>query len=88
LTEEGEEEEDDPQIHYLGDTCSSPHLTQSAYEESLMDIQLNELRKGERINGNPNRYNLMSKKKEGKPDIFYHQTRVENPTKSVAASSK
>jgi hypothetical protein len=35
--EEGEEEEIDPEIHCLGDTSSSPHLTQSAYEASLMD---------------------------------------------------
>jgi hypothetical protein len=63
--EEGEEEETDPEIHCLGDTSSSPHLTQSAYEESLMDSQLNELSKGERTSGNPNRYNLRSKKKEG-----------------------
>jgi hypothetical protein len=68
--EEGEEEDVDPEIHCLGDTSSSPHLTQSAYEESLMDSQLNELSKGERTSGNPNRYNLRSKKKEGKPDIL------------------
>jgi hypothetical protein len=41
--EEGEEEELDPEIHCLGDTSSFPHLTQAAYEESLMDSQLNEL---------------------------------------------
>jgi hypothetical protein len=78
----------DPEIHCLGDTSSSPHLTQSAYEESLMDSQLNELSKGERTSGNPNRYNLRSKKKEGKPDISDQPTRAENPAKSVAASSK
>jgi hypothetical protein len=32
----------------LGDTSTSPHLTQSAYEESLMNNQLNELSKGEK----------------------------------------
>jgi hypothetical protein len=63
--EEGEEEEVDPEIHCLGDTSSFPHLTQSAYEESLMDNQLNELSKGEKTNNNPNKYNLRSKKKEG-----------------------
>ena len=88
VDEEGEDEEIDPEIHFLGDTSSSPHLTQSAYEESLMDSHLNKLSKREKINGNPNRYNLRSKKKEGKPDIFYHQNGVENPTKSVAASNK
>ena len=44
--EEGEDEETDPEIHCLGDTSSYPHLTQSAYEECLMDRQLNDLRKG------------------------------------------
>jgi hypothetical protein len=39
--EEGEDEENDPEIHCLGDTSSSPHLTQSAYEEYLMDNQIN-----------------------------------------------
>jgi hypothetical protein len=64
--EEGEEEEVDPEIHCLGDTSSFPHLTQSAYEESLMDNQLNELSKGEKTSSSPNKYNLRSKKKEGK----------------------
>jgi hypothetical protein len=86
--EEGEEEDVDPEIHCLGDTSSSPHLTQSAYEEALMDSQLNELSKGERTSGNPNRYNLRSKKKEGKPDIPDQPTRTVNPAKDVAASNK
>jgi hypothetical protein len=46
--EEGEEEDVYLEIHCLGHTSSFPHLTQSAYEESLMDIQLNELRRGKR----------------------------------------
>ena len=40
----------DPKIHCLGDTSPSPHLTQSSYEQSLMDIQINELSKGEKEN--------------------------------------
>jgi hypothetical protein len=86
--EEGEEEDIDPEIHCLGDTSSFPHLTQSAYEESLMDSQLNELSKGEKTNNNPNRYSLRSKKKEGKLDISDQPTRVENPAKDVADNSK
>jgi hypothetical protein len=35
--EEGETYELDPKIHCFGDTPPIPHLTQSAYEESLMD---------------------------------------------------
>jgi hypothetical protein len=45
---EGEEEALDPEIHFLGDTSPSPHLTQSTYEKSLMDIQINGLIKGEK----------------------------------------
>jgi hypothetical protein len=86
--EEGEEEDVDPEIHCLGDTSSYPHLTQYEYEDSLMDSQLNELRKGERTSGNPNRYNLRSKKKEGKPDILDQPTRIENHAKDVVARSK
>jgi hypothetical protein len=64
MDDEGEDEDLDPEIHYLGDTYSFPHLTQSAYEESLMDNQLNELSKGDKASKRPNRYNLRSKKKE------------------------
>jgi hypothetical protein len=53
-----------------------------------MDSQLNELIKGERTIGNPNRYNLRSKNKEGKPNIPDHPTRTENHAKDVAARSK
>jgi hypothetical protein len=86
--EEGEEEEVDPEIHCLGDTSSFPHLTQSAYEESLMDNQLNELSKGEKTNSSPNKYNLRSKKKEGKSDIPDQPTRAEKPAKDVADNNK
>jgi hypothetical protein len=53
-----------------------------------MDIQLNELNKGERNNDNPNRYNLRSNKNEGNLDIPDQPTREENPTKSVAVRNK
>jgi hypothetical protein len=46
--EEREEEELDPEIHCIEDTSPFPHLTQSAYEESLMNSQINELSKGEK----------------------------------------
>jgi hypothetical protein len=61
--EDGEEEYFDPEVHCLGDTSSSPHVTQSAYEEALMSNQLNEMRKGEKTSSDPNRYDLISKKK-------------------------
>jgi ribonuclease HI len=88
VTDEGEEEDADPEIHCLGDTSSFPHLTQFAYEESLMDSQLNEMSKGERTSSQPNRYNLRSKKKEGNPDSPEQPTRTEHHVKEVAASSK
>jgi hypothetical protein len=75
-------------MHCLGDTSSSPHLTQSAYEEALMASQLNELRKGERTSGNLNIYNLSSKKKEGEPHIPDQPTRTMNSAKDVAVSHK
>jgi hypothetical protein len=86
--EEGEEEEVDPEIHCLGDTSPSPHLTQSAYEKSLMDIQINELSKGEKAKESPNRYNLRSKKNEEKTDASNQPAQKENSAKAVTVSSK
>jgi hypothetical protein len=88
VTDEGEEEELDPEIHCLGGTSSFPHLTQAAYEESLMDSQLNELSKGEKTSNNPNRYSLRSKKKEGKPGVPDQPTRAKKPVENVADRSK
>jgi hypothetical protein len=36
--EEGYNEEVDQEIHCLGDTSTSPHLTQYSYKESLMNM--------------------------------------------------
>jgi hypothetical protein len=89
VTDEDEEEEDiDPEIHFLGDTSSSPHLTQSAYEEALMSDQMNELRKGEKTSSDPNRYNLRSKKKEANPDVPEQPARAEKPAKDMADNNK
>jgi hypothetical protein len=66
VDEEEEKVEVDPEIHYLGDSSPSPHLTQSSYEQYLMDIQINELSKGEQMKENASRYNLRSKKNEEK----------------------
>jgi len=64
FVDELEGDEDlDPKIQCLEDTSSFPHLNHSSYEESLMESQLNELRKGDKANDSPNRYNLISKKK-------------------------
>jgi hypothetical protein len=60
--EEGEEIDDlGLEIHYIEDTSPFPHLTQEAYEESLMNGQINESSKGEKANNNnPNKYKLRS----------------------------
>jgi hypothetical protein len=81
IDEERGEEELDPEIHCIGDTSPFPHLTQSAYEESLMNSQINELSKGEKASSSPNKYNLWSKKKEGKSDIPDQPLIAEKPVK-------
>jgi hypothetical protein len=86
--EERETYELDPEIHCLGDTPPFPHLTQAAYEESLMDIQLNELSKGDKVNDGRGRYNLRSEKKAAAPDILEQSTRTENPANEVANSHR
>jgi hypothetical protein len=53
-----------------------------------MENQLNELSKGERTSGNPNRYNLRSKKKEGNPDIPDQPTRTKNASTKMATISR
>jgi hypothetical protein len=58
--EEGETDELDPEIHFFRDTPPFPHLTQSTYEESLMDSQLNELSKESKTSGCQGRYDLRS----------------------------
>jgi hypothetical protein len=88
VDEEGEEEEADPEIHCLGGTSSSSRLTQSSYEEALLDRQLNELSKEKRTSGNSNRYNLRLKKKYGEPEILDQPTRKVKYSKDVATSSK
>jgi len=86
--EVGEDEETNLEIHCLGDTSTSPHLNQYAYEESFMDSQLNELSKGEKNDENQNKYNLRSKNKDGNPSTYDRPKKTENYSKVVASSSK
>jgi hypothetical protein len=86
--EEREEEELDPEIHCIGDTSPFPHLTQSSYEEFLMNSQINELSKGEKASSSPNKYNLRSKKKEGKSDIPDQPLIAEKPVKHATNITK
>jgi uncharacterized small protein (DUF1192 family) len=82
--EEGETDEPEPKIHCLEVTPPFPHLTQSAYEESLMNSQLNELSKGDKASGGRGRYNLRSDKKTAAPDVPEQSTRTEKPANEVA----
>jgi uncharacterized small protein (DUF1192 family) len=86
--EEGETDEPEPKIHCLEVTPPFPHLTQSAYEESLMNSQLNELSKGDKASGGRGRYNLRSDKKTTTPDVPEQSTRTEKPANEVADSSQ
>jgi hypothetical protein len=86
--EEGDEGELDIEIHCLGDTSPFPHITQSAYEESLMDDQINELSRGEKANSSPNKYNLRFEKKEEKLDIPNQPSKAEKPSKDIVNGSK
>jgi hypothetical protein len=82
--EERETDELDPEIHCLEDTPPFPHLTQTAYEESLMNIQLNELSKGDKASSGRGRYNLRSDKRVATPDVPEQSTRTEKPANEVA----
>jgi hypothetical protein len=86
--EEEEEAEADLEIHCLGDTFPSPHLTESSYEQYLMDIQINELSKGEKAKENPGRYNLRSKKNKKKNESPNQPVQKEYPPKAMTMSSK
>jgi hypothetical protein len=79
--EEGETNELELEIHCFGDTPPFPHLTQSAYEESLN--QLNELSKGEKAGGGQGMYNLRSNKRTTTSDIPEQSTRIENPANAI-----
>jgi len=53
-----------------------------------MDSQLNELSKGEKTNSSSNKYNLRSKKKEGKHVIPNQPTKANKPAKNVVDNIK
>jgi hypothetical protein len=87
--EEGEEANElDPEIHCIEDTSQFPHLTQSAYEESLINSQINKLSRGEKASNTPKRYNLRSKKKEGNFDNQDQPPIAEIPTKATVTTAK
>jgi hypothetical protein len=81
---EGETDEPEPKIHSVEVTPPFPHLTKSAYEESLMNSQLNELSKGDKAGGGRGRYHLRSDKKAATPDVPESSTRTEKPAEEIA----
>jgi hypothetical protein len=84
--EGGETGEPEPKIHSLEVTPPFPHLTQSAYEESLMNSQLNELSKEDKASGGRGRYNLRSDKRAATSDVSELSSRAEKPANEVADS--
>jgi ribonuclease HI len=91
LVDHEEREEIDefgPEIHCIEEAPPFPHLTQSAYEESLMSAQIHELGKEQRAGHTSNRYNLRSKRKEGDFDSPDQPLIAEKPTRAAAATTK
>ena len=85
--EETEADEPEPTIHSVKVTPPFPHLTKSAYEESFMNGQLNELSKGDKASGGRGRYNLRSDKRAA-PDVPESSTRAEKPAENIDDSHK
>jgi ribonuclease HI len=86
--EERETDELEPKIHSVEVTPPFPYLTKSAYEESLMDNQLNELSKGDKAGGGRGRYNLRLDKRAVAPDVPESSTRAENPADEITDSHR
>jgi hypothetical protein len=90
VTHEGGEDIDkfDPEIHCFEEAPPFPHLTQSAYEKSLMNVQIHELGKEESAGHAPNRYNLRSRKKVRDFDIQYQPLITKRYTKAATITTK
>jgi ribonuclease HI len=86
--EERETDEPEPKIHSVEVTPPFPHLTKSAYEESLMNSQLNELSKGDKAGGGRGRYNLRSDRRAAAPDVPESSTRAEKPADEATDSHR
>jgi ribonuclease HI len=91
LVDHEEREEIDefgPEIHCIEEAPPFPHLTQSAYEESMMSAQIHELGKEQRAGHTSNKYNLRSRRKEGDFDSPDQPLIADRPTKTAAATTK
>jgi len=84
---EVEAEDPEPKIHSVEVAPPFPHLTKSAYEESLMDSQLNELSKGDKAGGGRGRHNLRSDKRAA-PEVPESSTRAQKPADEVPDNHK
>jgi ribonuclease HI len=90
MTDEEERQPDElePEIHSIEVAPPFPHLTKSAYEESLMDNQLNELSKGDKAGGGRGRYNLRSDKRVAALDVPELSTRAQKSAEEVPDNHK
>jgi ribonuclease HI/uncharacterized small protein (DUF1192 family) len=90
VTDEEEAETDEPEqkIHSLEVTSPFPHLTKSAYEESLMNGQLHELNKADKAGNSRGRYNLRSDKRAAAPDVPESSTREKKPAEETTDSNR
>jgi hypothetical protein len=90
ITHEEQEEvnEPEPKIHSLEVTSPFPHLTKSAYEESLMDGRLSELSKADKAGGGRGRYSLRSEKRVAAPEVPESSTRAQKSTDEVPDNHK
>jgi hypothetical protein len=86
--EERQPDEPEPEIHSVEVTPPFPHLTKSAYEESLMEGQLNELSKTDKAGGGRGRYNLISDKRAAAPEVPESSTRAQKSADEVPDSHK
>jgi uncharacterized small protein (DUF1192 family) len=82
--EEAKTDEPEPKILSVEVTPPFPHLTKSAYEESLMNSQLNELSKGDKADGGRGKYNLRSDRRAAAPDNPESSTRAKKPAEQIA----
>jgi uncharacterized small protein (DUF1192 family) len=86
--EEAETGEPEPKIHSLEVIPPFPHLTKSAYEESLMNGQLHELSREGKDGSGRGRYNLRSGKKAAAPDVPESSTRAKKLAEETADSNR
>jgi hypothetical protein len=86
--EEAETDEPEPKIHSLEVTSPFSYLTKSAYEESLMNSQCNELSKADKAGSGRGRYNLRSDKQKAAPDVPESSAGPQRPADEVPDNHK